>query len=169
MGETNTFWIDGAMAQELSASEKQLRDRFVEEYVFDFDRIAAAIRIGFLPSFALEWSQKLLDEPYVRNKIKELIKANAEDEEKENEQTKRRIRAQLLREANYRGAGSSHAARVGALSKLSSLYGMDAPIKTQQELTHRGGVMAVPGIASVEEWEKSALASQNKLQQDSEV
>jgi hypothetical protein len=169
MSEENIFWIKEGMAKELSASEKELRDKFVEQYIFDFDRVAAALRIGFLPSFALEWSQKFLDEPYVRLKIAEALKAKAEDEAVEDAETKRRIRASLLREANYRGAGSSHAARVGALSKLSSLYGMDAPIKTNQEITHRGGVMAVPGIADASAWEDAAQASQTKLRTDSEV
>lgn len=163
------FWISGAMATELSDSEKELRDKFVEQYMFDFDRVGSAIRVGFSPSFALEWSQKFMDESYVRLKIAEKMKALAEDDNVEEAETKRRIRAQLLREANYRGAGSSHAARVSALAKLSSFYGMDAPTKTQQEITHRGGVMAVPGIAKVEDWESAALESQNKLKTDSQV
>lgn len=169
MSGDDKFWISGAMAPELSKDEKELRDKFVAEYLFDFDRVAAAIRVGFLPSFALEWSQKFLDESYVRQKIAQGMKATTEDDAKEEEETKRRIRASLLREANYRGAGSSHAARVGALSKLSSFYGMDAPIKTQQEMTHRGGVMAVPGIADATQWEAEALKSQTKLKSDSEV
>lgn len=169
MGEDNKFWVEGAMAQELSSSEKELRNKFVDEYMFDFDRVSAAIRVGFTMSFALDWSKRLMEEPYVRQRIAEKLKAGAEDETLENEETKRRIRASLLREANYRGAGSSHAARVGALGKLSSLYGMDAPIKTLQEHLHRGGVMMVPAIASIEDWENEALKSQEKLRKDSEA
>lgn len=169
MGEQQQFWTDEAMASDLSQSEKDLRDRFVEEYMLDFDQKAAVIRCGIMESFAKEYAGRFMNEPYVRRKIAELQKAAADDPKTEEEQTKRRIRAALLKEAHYRGPGSSHAARVGALAKLGAMYGMDAPIKTQKEVTHRGGVMMVPAIANLNDWEKAATASQEALRKDSEV
>lgn len=41
----------------------------------------------------------------------------------------------LFREAEYRGYGSSPAARVTALSKLATIYGLDAPIKAETTVT----------------------------------
>ena len=169
MTEEAERWTSEAMAPELSMSEKRLRDQFVEQYMIDFNQRAAAIRIGFSASFAGEYAQRFMDEPYVRMAIANKQKAIAEDPKAESEETKRRIRAALLHEAHYTGPGSSHAARVSALAKLAAFYGMDAPIKTQNEHLHRGGVMCVPAIASVEEWEKAATESQEKLRKDSEV
>jgi hypothetical protein len=163
------FWTEDALAPQLSEGEKQLRDRFVNEYMVDFDQKAAAIRVGFLPSFAEQYASVFMQESYVQQKIAEKQKESATDEKVESEETKRRIRAALLRESNYRGPGSSHAARVGALGKLTQIYGMEAPIKTLQELTHKGGVMMVPAIASIEDWEKAAQLIQEKLRRDSEV
>jgi hypothetical protein len=44
-----------------------------------------------------------------------------------------------------------------------SVYGMDAPTRIKQEVEHRGGVMMVPVIASMDDWERTAVASQVAL------
>ena len=163
------FWASEAMAQDLSGKEKELRDKFVDEYLLDFDQTAAAIRIGFSASFAQTYAEKFMTEPYVRQRIAALQTAMAEDEKIEAELDRRRIRAALMREAHYRGPGSSHAARVSALAKLASIRDMDAPTKIKSEMTMRGGVMMVPGIANLEDWEKAAQASQGDLQKDSNL
>lgn len=163
------FWAEEAMAQDLSPKEKELRDKFVDEYLIDFDQTAAAIRIGFSASFAQTYAEKFMTEPYVRKAIAIRQHAMAEDDKIEADQDRRRIRAALMREAHYRGPGSSHAARVSALAKLASIRDMDAPTKIKSELTMRGGVMMVPGIANLEDWEKAAQASQTDLQKDSNL
>lgn len=163
------FWAEEAMSQNLSAKERELRDKFVEEYLIDFDQTAAAIRIGFSASFAQTYAEKFMTEPYVRKKISDMQTAMAEDEKIEAELDRRRIRAALMREAHYRGPGSSHSARVNALAKLASIRDMDAPTKIKADLSLRGGVMLVPAIANLEEWEKAAQASQTDLQKDSNL
>lgn len=170
MSEENTgFWAEEAMAGELSPKEKELRDKFVSEYMIDFDQTAAAIRIGFSASFAQTYAEKFMTEPYVRKRIADMQTALAEDDKLEVDLDRRRIRAGLMREAHYRGPGSSHAARVSALAKLASIRDMDAPTKIKSEVNLRGGVMMVPGIANLEEWEKAAAASQGALQKDSNL
>ena len=163
------FWASEAMAQDLSGKEKELRDKFVSEFLIDYDQTAAAIRIGFSASFAQTYAEKFMTEPYVRKAIALQQNAMAEDDKLEVEQDRRRIRAALMREAHYRGPGSSHAARVSALAKLASIRDMDAPTKIKSEMTMRGGVMMVPGIANLEDWEKAAQASQGDLQKDSNL
>lgn len=163
------FWAEEAMAQDLSPKEKELRDKFVSEYLIDFDQTAAAIRIGFSASFAQTYAERFMTEPYVRKQIAIMQNAMAEDEKIEADMDRRRIRAALMREAHYRGPGSSHAARVSALAKLASIRDMDAPTKIKTDLNLRGGVMMVPAIASIEEWEKAAQASQTDLQKDSNL
>lgn len=163
------FWAEEAMSQNLSAKERELRDKFVEEYLIDFDQTAAAIRIGFSASFAQTYAEKFMTEPYVRKKISDMQTAMAEDEKIEADLDRRRIRAALMREAHYRGPGSSHAARVAALGKLATIRDMDAPTKIKADLSLRGGVMMVPAIANLEEWEKAAQASQTDLQESSNL
>jgi hypothetical protein len=164
-----SFWESEAMAPELSNSEKELRNRFVDEYLLDFSQTAAAIRIGFAASFAQTYAEKFMAEPYVRKRISELQLAMDGDEKAEADRDRRRIRAALLREAHYRGPGSSHAARVSALAKLAAIRDMDSPLKLKIDARQRGGVMMVPAIASIEDWEAAAQASQGDLQKESNL
>lgn len=147
----------------LSPREKELRDRFVEQYFVDNDALAASIRIGYPKHIAHVYAQQFMGEPYVRRKIAEREVAKAPDPKTEEAETKRLIRSRLLAEANYNGPGSSHSARVAALTKLMSLYGMDAPTKTQTEVTNRGGVMRIPTPTSMDTWENVAVKDQEDL------
>lgn len=165
---TQAFWTTEGMAPELSQQEMQLRDRFVKEYLLDYDGTAAAMRIGFGESFAGTYAQKFLQEPYTLQQIKKAETALADDPDAESEAIKRRVQAALLREAYYNGPGASHAARVNALSKLAIIHDMDAPTKIKAEVENRGGVMMVPGIADVDEWSKIAGAAQAQLQKEAE-
>jgi len=156
--------------QELSYStrEKALRDLFIKEYLIDYNGFAAALRCGFQSVMAGQYSQIFMDEPYVRQRISK-IELEGEQGENETEQRnalKKKIMAGLVREAYYHGPGSSHAARVAALGRLSQITGLDVD-KTGNGIT--GGVMVVPGIAEVDEWENSASAQQERLQSDAQL
>lgn len=161
-----TFWDSEAKVSELSPHEKSVRDRFVKEYLLDYDQKAAAIRCGYGESFAGTYAEKFMNEPYVLQQIKRTELAFAEDVDVEEEDTKRVIRAALLREAHYRGPGSSHSARVNALAKLAVIHDMDKTASDGTEIGGRSGVMEVPGIASAEDWEAEASGAQKKLQDE---
>lgn len=151
--------------EELSPREKALRDLFVEEYMECFDQVVAAQRCGFTLQFAVEYGTKFLAEPYVQKRIKMVkmgIQESAPTEKELEEQNRKIIRTTLMEQAHYYGPGSSHAARVSALKSLMVLYGMEVK-KSEQTITHKGGVMAVPGIASLDDWEKQASESQDAL------
>lgn len=165
---SNIFWTSEAIVPELSASERVMRDRFVTQYVLDYDAKAAAIRIGFGEAFAEAYSAKYLAEPYVLQQIKKHETALAEDPDAEEADTRRRVRSALLREAYYTGPGSSHSARVSALSKLAALMGMENDSKSKADMANRGGVMEVPAIGTLEAWGAEAAAQQAKLQRDAE-
>ena len=45
------------LATALSAAEQALRDRFVAQYLLDYDEYKAAIRIGYTPAYAKEFSK----------------------------------------------------------------------------------------------------------------
>lgn len=160
-----SFWDMIEEGSSLSPRELELRDKFVKEYLFDFDEVAAAKRVGFLPGLAEDCAKRLMEEPYVQRKLAQLQGEGARDEEEEYAETRRRIRMGLLRESQFRGSGASHAARVSALSKLATIYEMDPKDNKALDI-NLGGVMVVPGMASVEDWEKAARSSQTKLQQD---
>jgi hypothetical protein len=158
-------WTKAAMEQpDLSDAERALRDLFVAEYLVDYDHIAAAQRCGFTGQFAKDFANKFMDETYVRRALRaaeEKIPTSKEEIELETAADKQRIVKWLKQEARSRT--NSGSARVAALARLVSIYGMDAPTKLEQDVTHRGGVMMVPAIADINAWENSAVASQTKL------
>lgn len=146
--------------------EKALRDLFVKEYLVDYDSIGAAMRVGYNRGIAKEYAVRLMDEPYVMRQIAKQEGAPIEEDEKT---AKKRIMAGLVREANYRGAGSSQAARVAALGKLAQLYGMEPATKTKTELTGAdgqpltSGQFIIPGVMTPEQWEAAAAKQQAEL------
>lgn len=156
-----------SLAPELTKAEMELRDRFVVEYLTDYDQYKAAIRIGYAPAYAKDFSQRFMLEPYVLKKIREAEGGTTDDLDVEVQ--KRMIVTALWKEAKNMGVGSSQAARVAALSKLSAFYGMDAPKVSKQELTGAdgmplgSGVFVVPGMVTAEEWAKQAEAQQEEL------
>jgi hypothetical protein len=163
---SGSLWDQLVMQSELSPREKALRDEFIKQYLVDLDGWAAAIRVGFLRSVAAQYATMLLEEPYVRREITRLQMEEQADPTTKDAFDRRMVRASLMREAHAKGPGSSHAARVQALAKLCNILEMDGAVKVKSEVTHKGGVMVVPGIASVEDWEKAATASQEQLVQN---
>jgi hypothetical protein len=144
--------------------EKALRDFFVKEYLVDYDAVAAAHRIGYGKSYAKEFSARFMQEPYVLRQIaKSEGFVNTESPE-DRESAKRRIMAGLTREANYRGPGSSQAARVAALSKLAQLHGMDFDAKPKElDNNPAEGAFVVPGVMTPEQWAAAAEKQQEDL------
>ncbi len=120
----------------LSKREMQIRERFVDEFLFDYNYTAAAVRVGYLESDAKQFGQKFKYDSYVQKLI--ATRMSEENEEDSEEALKRLIVRSLMKEATYNGSGSSHGARVSALSKLSSIFGMDAPAKTETKVEHSG-------------------------------
>lgn len=84
--------------------------------------------------------------------------------------TRERVLAGLYLEASDRFGPTSAAARVSAWSKLAQLIGMEAAAKRsddfQKELAAPGGVLLVPFVSSIEQWEQSAMAQQAQLKAD---
>lgn len=134
------FWNDLVMQPNLSPSEKALRDKFVTQYLIDYDAWAAAIRIGFLNSVAPQYAIELMQCPYVRQQITSKALADVVDPVAALKAEQKQIKASLLREAHDRGPDSSHAARVSALGKLAIIAKMDVredknrPEDKEQEL-----------------------------------
>lgn len=146
---------------------KELRDKFVRQYLIDYDQTAAALRVGYPKSIADTYGKLFMDEPYVAQQIR-IVDGNQEEDTPESR--RKMIIAGLRREANYRGPGCSQAARVAAFSRLAIIEGIDAPTRTKTELTgadgqplNAGGFIVIPGIITEEEWEAKAAEQQAKL------
>jgi len=151
------------MQQEMPASEKTLRDNFVTEYLKDHDAWAAAVRVGYLHNVAHEYASFLMQEPYVQREIYRRQAELASNPKESEKHERHMIKQWLIEQARYKGPGSSHSARVSALAKLCNILDMDGTAKVKSEVTHKGGVMLVPAIASVDEWEKQATVAQDAL------
>jgi len=118
------------MADTLTKQEKALRQRFVAEYLADYDSVGAAIRLGYQEVFAQQYAKQFLTEPYTLKLIKE--KEAEFGILTEDDQHRKKIVAGLYREAYSRF--NSGSARVAALTQLAKIIGIEAPVKTQQEV-----------------------------------
>lgn len=84
--------------------------------------------------------------------------------------TRERVLAGLFLEASDRFGPTSAAARVSAWSKLAQLIGLESEAKRtddlQKELQAPGGVLMVPFVSSIEDWESAAMTQQAQLKAD---
>lgn len=154
------YWGDPRiMEPKMSSDERALKDLFVQQYIIDYNEYNAALRMGLAPSVAATYCKQLLDDGYVQREIVRLRREEQIDEKAQRAQD-RELAFATLRKVMEIG---SPAAMVAATRVMADMHGFNAPIKTQNEHSHRGGVMMVPAIADIEEWEKAAAASQEKL------
>lgn len=155
-------------APELSEGEKKIRDAFVVECMKGFDPFSACIRIGYNKTFAQHFSELFMTEPYTLRRLQEATTAqHTQIEDAESEKVmKREVVSALRKEMHYHGPGSTQAARVAAATKLASLLDMEPAKKIDLNHGVVGGVMKVPRIANVEDWENEAIESQKKLVTD---
>lgn len=126
------------MADTLGKTERKLRDRFVEEYLVDYDAFGAAIRIGYSEAFARQYSQQFMLEPYVRKRI------TAREQElgitTEEDQHRRKIVSGLYRIAHSPKSAAS--AQVAAYTQLAKIVGIEAPVKTEVKMTENSPDMS---------------------------
>ena len=118
------------LADTLTKQERALRQGFVEQYLVDYDAIGAAIRLGYQEAFAQQYAKQFLAEPYTLRLIKE--KEAEFGILTEEDQHRKKIVAGLYREAHSRF--NSGSARVAALTQLAKIIGIEAPVKTEQQV-----------------------------------
>lgn len=161
-----------------SKSDKELRDKFISEYLRDYNAYASCVRIGFMDEEAFETAKAFMEEPYVKRGIadaedsraKHLRVTESEDLSQlpagfvpHNEETdKQRIVSGLFREAFYKGPGATHNSRVSALGTLAKIYKLDKEEAKDIDVI-RSNVMVVPAMVSPEQWEAAAAAQQAQL------
>jgi hypothetical protein len=115
--ETNIF------QHELTNDERALRDRYVSEYLKDYDVFQAALRTGFQLTFALDWGKRLHQDGYVQSQIATLTRRPAADPTAQ-EIEDRALLENTYREVMQRGSG---AARVAAGRAFAAMKGWEKP------------------------------------------
>lgn len=106
------------MTAELSQADVALREYFIEEYTKDSNSYAACLRIGFQPSFAVEYAKKLMDDPYVVRRLSEL---NSQIDSPDSVERDKMLIINALRESIQFG---DYKTRVTAAKELSELRGI---------------------------------------------
>lgn len=148
--------------ENLSPKMKEKRDRFITEYVKDFNGPMAYVRAGGPYTSATKMSGEYLREPYVASRIWEVIDAMEEADLI----TRKHVIAMFIREANYQGMGASHGARVAAIGHLAKVLGMEQTnVNLKGDIKFRGGVMLVPAPDPMS-WEQAAAEAQRQLKED---
>lgn len=153
------FWLDDKNEENLSDVEIELYDKFFVEYMHDFNIINAAIRCGFSIAFAKDHGQRMFTSPYIQRKLKEHYGSDNATQKSDIELVKATLRNVML--------NGTWKDRVSAAGQMKGILGIDAPIKTQQVGSeHRGGVLRLPSIANLNQWEKTAIEHQREIMKD---
>lgn len=147
--------------KELTPEEYELRREFVRLYLETRNAYAACLALGFVHAYAEDWARMFMSEGVVRRLIIEA--EQAEESESGKLERQKRYRAWMEQQATYYGPGASHGARVTAIANLMKMEGMEAPSKSETEVTYKGGVMLVPHMTNPDEWGEVAAKSQANL------
>jgi len=102
----------------LSRDEQLLRDKFVAQYLRDYDAYKACLRLGFTHAFALSWSERFMCDGYVQRAIAHMT---AQPIELTDEQLKAQVQRRLVQIGMRAGDGAS----VSALRALNAMKGWD--------------------------------------------
>jgi hypothetical protein len=106
----------------LTEREMILRDRFVSEYLKDFDAYKACLRLGFQATYAVHWSGQLFDDGYVQRKIAYMTSIPENDPQQE--VIDKALVQTTLRRVMQRGSDS---ARVAAVREFNAMKGWSKP------------------------------------------
>lgn len=146
--------------ENLTPKMKMKRDRFISEYIRDFNGPEAYIRAGGPATSAVKMACEYLREPYVTKRVWEVIEAMDEAELI----SRKRVLALFIREANYYGIGASHGARVSAIGHIAKVLGMEQEnLNIKGDIRFKGGVMVVPVAPGTDAWEQMAATAQKQL------
>lgn len=147
-------------AENLRDDAKAFRDRFVTEYLYDFNATHAYIRAGGTARRASKAAYEIRHEAYVSQQIQQAI----DNMKVGNIVNQQRALAWAVREANHYGPDASHGARVSMVKTLMQHTGLSMGDK-EAVTAARGGVMVVPATDTVDGWEARAAAAQAALKE----
>lgn len=154
--------LDAITEETISFKHKVFYDKMVLEYLQDFNVSMAYIRAGGNQNSVPNLAYKAFRTKYFQDQLRFV----AERLEEENLVSTNEIVLGLKKEANYHGEDGASASRVKAWATLAKIKGIEAPKKSEQTITHKGGVMVVPMAQSIDTWENSAQQLQTQLKSD---
>lgn len=152
----------------LNNKEEESRKEFVKEYMFDRNPINAAIRCGYVKAVAVRIADRYMSEPYVLRAIRKAEEEFDYQDRKELTAIKRKVVNRLTTEIDNFSIDADAKTRIAASNSLGKLLDMEPNKRVDIHSTGGSPVMVVPGIASIEDWEKAASESQSKLQDDTQ-
>ena len=159
-GINDGLFDNKVMLPTLTDAERDLRDRFVAEYVIDRNEYKATMRLGYMSSVATSYSQIFMNCPYVQKRIAEQMYAPQPHLNKESAAAFAvNTLAQVMASGGYKE-------RVSAAKVWADIHGLNAPTKTENKHMISGGVMLIPAIADIDAWEREAVNSQAQLVED---
>ncbi|WAX22356.1 terminase small subunit [Pseudomonas phage MiCath] len=124
-------WLDLGQIEsqkQLTANEMAIRDKFVSEYLKDYDAYNACLRMGFASFAAMEWAKKFMEDYYVLNNI-QLLRQHQVDTNEAIDFDKALI-IQTYRQAMQHGPFAS---RIMAANGLAKVRGLDKPTTADAE------------------------------------
>lgn len=155
--------------ENLTPRKRQRADLFIIEYLRDYNATRAYRRTRLIECPFDDVSDDVCSQqgyemkrwPYVSQKIQEAF----EIAEEKNVVTRTEVLHGLKREALFHGPGASHGARVSGWGKLATIMGMDQK-QVERGLSMKGGIMVVPAVEGLDDWEQRAQAAQAALKEE---
>lgn len=134
--------------------------KYAERYLLIGNTRQAALDVGVPADSVNEFIQNTTKHPEVLRILAEaeLEMPNFEDQTS----VKKYILKQLMKEANFKGAGAQQSARIAALKAIAELTGIEPPKKVEVNSGMQGGMMMVP-LMDAAMWETSAEKMQDEL------
>jgi len=147
--------MESEFATALSENERDLRNRFVEQYLEDYNPTLALIRCGYAKQYAADYSSRFMNEPYTQNRITARLNEMGITTDEE------RHRARILKGlyAVAYDPASAASAKVSAFAQLSKILGIEAPIKTQTDVNLKATGMDLSHLSLAELEEIKRLAN----------
>ena len=116
------------------------QQRFVDEYLVDFNATQAAIRSGYSEKTARAIGAENLTKPDIAKAIQNAMTHKKQRTELDADF----VIKSLMAEAMEQGERSSHGARVQALAHLGKVLGIFAPDKVSVDMSHKDWLESLP-------------------------
>ena len=146
-----------AVEMEPTQGEKLRYEEFARQYIIDHNQTRAACRMGYPHEKASDVGNKLFWKPYTQAYLTVLIRSLEERAIVGRNQ----VLSGLLAEANNYGPDATSMSRIMAWKTIGQILGMF--IAKVEISANSSGVMEVPMVRSVNEWEALASGSQQGL------
>jgi phage terminase small subunit len=134
------------------------RQQFVHEYVKDMNATAACSRLGWVYAYPAIKCNEILREPYTQWYLAKFL-ATCEDSAII---TRTQVLLGLREEAFNKGDDASSLSRIAAFRALAKMMGWEIT-RMEGNITLHGGVMKVPVVGNLEEWENQSTKQQEQL------